>query len=180
MDTLTCRGGGEWKGITHLPVRGRQQPLLAVQSSTNPRMTFDSTIIQSVLLNTKKMSLILIICRETQGDGKKSTEEESPLTRTSGERISPDKESRGEEKRPEGLRGSCWLSCHVSIMQERLVLQQLLPSGSLFLGWWNTTRATLLWVSMLRTLWLHWTQTGKITPSIGVILLLNSYYIHSI
>lgn len=79
-------------------------------------MTFALTITQSALVNTKKMSLTLIIHRETQRNGKESAEEESPLTRTSSDASA---KTRSQEVRKGGMvRREEAAFCGVSIMRE--------------------------------------------------------------
>lgn len=74
-----------------------------------PYVTFALTI-QSVLVSIST----LIVHREAQGDGEESTEEESPLTRTSGHAST---QTRSEEVLKEEA-----AFCGVSIMQGKRCL----------------------------------------------------------
>lgn len=90
-------------------------------------------------------------------------------------RTSPDREPRGQKKRISEEAAFCDVSimkmnCDFIILMLFLVVFWVCLFVC-FLGWWNITRAMLLWVSTLRILWLQLTQTGMVKPGIHVIRL---------
>lgn len=99
--------------------------------------------------------VVVVVDREAQRDGEESTEEESPFpwpaSRSAAE--TPTQEVQQQKA------GFCSISKTTG--GDSFVLSAGDTDCFSLSGPWSITRATRLWVSMLRKVWLLWTRTGK-------------------
>lgn len=113
--------------------------------------------VSSSQLQLAQQKCFFLPCRETQGDGEKSAKEESPLAGSSSDASAP----AGSQEVRGGMSKPLWAK---RTGRDEGVAAWISQFPVLLLGRWSTTRATQLWVSTPRTLWLPWTQTGTVAP----------------